>query len=428
MTTQLQLARAGEITSQMREVARAEALEPERIRDGVARGTIVIPRNRRRTFYAVGVGEGMFTKVNANIGTSRSHANIDEERAKLDACVQAGAHAVMDLSTGGDLPAIRRAILDASPVMVGTVPIYAVASRLEGEILGMTAQMLLDEIELQCDQGVDFITVHCGITQSALERLRESRRLLGIVSRGGSLMARWMGHHEQENPLFTHFDHLISICAEYDVTLSLGDGLRPGAIADASDAAQLEELATLGQLGRRARERGVQVMIEGPGHMPLDQVAGHVQLQKRLCDSAPFYVLGPLPTDTGAGHDHVVAAIGGAVAAMHGADFLCYVTSAEHLRLPTIEETREGVIATRLAAHAGDVVKLGERAMERDRAVSRARAALDWEAMYADLLDPALARHKRTDSEDAERDVCSMCGDLCAIRTYARFEGVETSR
>jgi phosphomethylpyrimidine synthase len=237
-----------------------------------------------------------------------------------------------------------------------------------------------------------------------------------------------MGHHEQENPLFTHFDHLISICAEYDVTLSLGDGLRPGAIADASDAAQLEELATLGQLGRRARERGVQVMIEGPGHMPLDQVAGHVQLQKRLCDGAPFYVLGPLPTDTGAGHDHVVAAIGGAVAAMHGADFLCYVTSAEHLRLPTIEETREGVIATRLAAHAGDVVKLGERAMERDRAVSRARAALDWEAMYADLLDPALARHKRTDSEDAERDVCSMCGDLCAIRTYARFEGVETSR
>jgi phosphomethylpyrimidine synthase len=424
MATQLTEAREGRTTEQLRQVAAAEGVDPEQIRTAVAHGRVVIAFNKGRHFDAVGVGGGLTTKVNANIGTSPSHCDLDEERAKLRVCVEAGAHSVMDLSTGGDLREVRQAILDASPVMVGTVPVYALAAELErrGQSAPeMTVDALFDEIETQCRQGVDFITVHCGVTWSALERLRESPRVLGMVSRGGSLMARWMGHHDRENPLFDQYDRLLDLCAEHDVALSLGDGLRPGAIADASDPAQTEELTTLGRLAARARQKGVQAMIEGPGHMPLDQIAGHVQLQKRLCDDAPFYVLGPLTTDIGAGYDHIAAAIGGAVAAMSGADFLCYVTAAEHLRLPTVEEVREGVVATRLAAHSGDIVKLGARASERDRALSAARRRLDWEGMFSHLLDPVMARHKREHSEDAERDVCTMCGDLCAIKTFEQF-------
>jgi phosphomethylpyrimidine synthase len=405
-------------------VARAEDLEPEEVRRAVAEGRIVIPQNRRRQFPPLGIGRGLSTKVNANIGTSPSHANLDEELVKLDVCVKAGAHSLMDLSTGGDLRAIRRAIIADAPLMVGTVPLYGLASRLERQgqgFVGMEPDALFDEIEGHCADGVDFITVHCGVTQAALGHLEQCPRLLGIVSRGGSLLARWMGYHGRENPLFQQYDRLLDICADHDVTLSLGDGLRPGALLDSSDAAQIHELTTLGQLASRARRRGVQVMVEGPGHVPLDQIAGHVQLQKRLCDDAPFYVLGPLPTDIGAGYDHITSAIGGALAAMHGADFLCYVTAAEHLRLPTIDEVREGVVAARLAAHCGDVVKLGPRAHRRDQAVSKARRRLDWEAMLDQVLDPVMARHKRRHSEDAQREVCSMCGELCAIQTYQKY-------
>lgn len=422
--TQLTEAQAGRTTPQMLEVAAAEGLPAEQIRDGVASGSIVIPFNRHRRFSARGIGAGLFTKVNSNIGSSLSHHDLDEELGKLKVSVDAGADSVMDLSTGGDLRRIRRAIIDASPVMVGTVPIYAVAAELQergADILDMTADMLFAEIEAQCEEGVDFVTVHCGVTRAALERLAACPRVGGMVSRGGSLLARWMGHHGRENPLFEKYDRLLELCAAHDVTLSLGDGLRPGSILDASDGAQLDELVTLGELTRRARERGVQAMIEGPGHVPLDQVAANVQLEKVLCDGAPFYVLGPLTTDIAAGYDHIAAAIGGAVAAMHGADFLCYVTAAEHLRLPTIEEVREGVVATRLAAHSGDIVKLGERALRRDRAVSEARRKLDWDGMFEHMLDPVMARHKRQHSEDADRDVCTMCGDLCAIKTFEKF-------
>jgi phosphomethylpyrimidine synthase len=422
--TLLQRARDGIITPAISAVARAEELDPETVRRGVAEGRLVIPQNRRRQFPPVGIGAGLSTKVNANIGTSPSHGNLDEELGKLDVCVKAGAHSLMDLSTGGDLVVIRRAIIAEAPLMVGTVPLYGLASRLEGQgqgILAMEPEALFDEIGRHCADGVDFITVHCGVTQAALGQLEQCPRLLGIVSRGGSLLARWMGYHGRENPLFQQFERLLEICAAHDVTLSLGDGLRPGALLDSSDAAQIHELTTLGQLATRARRRGVQVMVEGPGHVPLDQIAGHVQLQKRLCDGAPFYVLGPLPTDIGAGYDHITSAIGGALAAMHGADFLCYVTAAEHLRLPTIDEVREGVIAARLAAHCGDLVKLGQRAQGRDRAVSAARRRLDWQGMFDNLLDPVMARHKRGQSEDADRDVCSMCGELCAIRTFQKF-------
>jgi phosphomethylpyrimidine synthase len=423
--TQLIDAREGRITPQMHEVAAAEELPEETIRAEVAAGRVVIPSNRRRSFRAVGIGRGLTTKVNANLGTSLSHHDIGEEIEKLRVAVDAGADAVMDLSTGGDLSAIRRAILEASPVMVGTVPIYGAAARLAAAGKGvaeMDADALFDEIETQCAQGVDFITVHCGVTRAVLARLAESPRVLGIVSRGGALLARWIGARGRENPLYEQYDRLLAIARAHDVTLSLGDGLRPGSVVDAHDAAQMEELATLGVLVRRAREAGVQTMIEGPGHVPLDQVEATVKLQKRLCGDAPFYVLGPLVTDAAAGHDHVAAAIGGAIAAAAGADFLCYVTSAEHLRLPTLAEVRDGVAAARVAAHAGDLVKIGDRALARDRAMSVARRNLDWDAMFSLGLDPVTARHKRLHSEDAAREVCTMCGDLCAVRAFDEYE------
>ena len=426
--TQLSQAREGNITLQMKQVAEAEGLEPERIRRGVAAGRIVIPYNDRRSFNAVGVGEGLSTKVNANIGTSLSHYDLEEELEKLKVTVNAGADAVMDLSTGGDLTEVREKILAQSPIMVGTVPIYAAAAVLQVAGRGiedLTADLLFEEIEKQCEQGVDFITVHCGVTRQALARLAQRPRTMGIVSRGGSLLARWIGANNRENPLYEQYDRLLELCLRHDVTLSLGDGLRPGSILDATDAAQLDELATLGELGARARAAGVQAMIEGPGHVPLDQVEANIRLQKRLCDHAPFYVLGPLTTDIAAGYDHVAAAIGGALAAAAGADFLCYVTSAEHLRLPTLAEVREGIMATRVAAHSGDIVKLGERALVRDRAMSEARRKLDWEGMYRAALDPALARHKRSHSEDSDREVCTMCGDLCAIKSFDKYEQKE---
>lgn len=416
--TQLSQALAGVITQEMREVARQENIDPDVLRLKIAAGRLVIPKNKNREFLIRGIGEGLTTKVNANIGTSLEHYDIDEEITKLKVAIASGADSVMDLSTGGDLDAIRKAILEESCVMVGTVPIYGAAARLlqqEKQIVQMKVDGLFDEIEQQCRQGIDYITVHCGVTRRSLEILENAPRVCGMVSRGGSILALWMKHHRKENPLYEYYDRLLDIAFEYDVTLSLGDGLRPGALADAGDRAQVEELVILGELAKRARNRGVQVMIEGPGHVPLQDVKSHVQMEKSTCDGAPFYVLGPLTTDIAPGYDHITSAIGGAVAAGAGADFLCYVTPAEHLRLPTVSEVREGVYAARIAAHSGDIAKGICGAAQRDRQMSQYRRALDWEGMYKTALDPDLARSKRRASEAYDQVICTMCGKLCSI-------------
>jgi len=421
--TQLEAARQGRITDEMRQVAEYEGLAAEDIRDEVARGAVVIPKNIHRTFSTRGIGRGLTTKVNANIGTSPSHFNLDEELEKLDTAVAAGADAVMDLSTGGDLDRTLRTILDRSPVMIGTVPIYkSVSKRLAAgqQAVDLTVDDIFGEIEAQGKAGVDFITVHCGITRHSLRVLKDCGRLMGMVSRGGSLMAEWIGRHGKENPLYAEYDRLLEISRAYDITLSLGDGLRPGSIFDAEDRAQLTELILLGELAERARRAGVQVMIEGPGHVPLSKIAADMKAQKRICGDAPYYVLGPLPTDIAAGHDHIAAAIGGAIAAANGADFLCYVTPAEHLALPNVAEVREGVIASKIAAHIGDLEKGVATAWERDRQMSAARNRFDWTTMFAQALDPEKARAMRNRSEDKDRDVCTMCGDFCALKTYQR--------
>jgi phosphomethylpyrimidine synthase len=374
-------------------------------------------------FYLT-ITQGLKTKVNTNIGTSPSHCNLKEELAKLDTAVAAGADAVMDLSTGGNLDRILQTILEHSPVMVGTVPIYKVVSKLAAEnkaAVEMTADDLMGEIEMQAVAGVDFITVHCGITQQSLKVLKGCDRIMGMVSRGGTFMAEWIVAHKEENPLYAHYDRLLEICRQHDVTLSLGDGLRPGAIHDAEDRAQISEMLILGELARRARNAGVQVMIEGPGHVPLGCITGDVQLQKRLCDNAPYYVLGPLPTDIAPGYDHLVGAIGGAIASASGADFLCYLTPAEHLHLPTVQDVHDGVMATRIAAHIGDLGKRLPGASDWDRTMSLARRKFDWDTMYRQAIDPELARRRRMQTEDHHRDVCTMCGDLCAIKTFDRI-------
>ncbi|MEJ2331090.1 MAG: phosphomethylpyrimidine synthase ThiC, partial [Gammaproteobacteria bacterium] len=375
----------------------------------------VIPKNRNRNCQACGIGKGLKTKVNANIGTSPSHCDLKEELTKLDTAVAAGADAMMDLSTGGNLDTILQTILKHSPVIVGTVPVYKVVSKLMAQnkaAVEMTSDDLMEEIEIQAKAGVDFITVHCGITQQSLSVLKNCDRIMGMVSRGGTFMAEWIIANKKENPLYAQYDRLLEICRQYDVTLSLGDGLRPGAIHDAEDRAQISEMLILGELARRARNAGVQVMIEGPGHVPLGYIARDVQLQKRLCDNAPYYVLGPLPTDIAPGYDHLVGAVGGAIAAASGADFLCYLTPAEHLHLPTIQDVHDGVIATRIAAHIGDLEKGLPGASEWDRTMSLARRKFDWDTMYSQAIDPQLARKRRMQTEDHHRDVCTMCGDL----------------
>lgn len=421
--TQLEQAKNGTITDAMRQVAADEHRDPEDIRRRVAEGAVVIPQNIHHEFPARGVGAGLTTKVNANIGTSPSHFDLDEELKKLDVAVAAGADAVMDLSTGGDMDRILRAIIAHSPVMIGTVPIYKTVSRVMAEkrpCAAVTEDEIFEEIEHQAEIGVDFVTVHCGITRQSIAALKESRRLMGIVSRGGSLMAEWIVKNKAENPLYANYDRLLDIARNHDVTLSLGDGLRPGTIFDAEDGAQVTELIILGQLAKRARAAGVQVMIEGPGHVPLSRIAGDMKLQKRLCGGAPYYVLGPLPTDIAAGYDHITAAIGGAIAASAGADFLCYVTPAEHLALPTIDDVREGVIASKIAAHIGDLEKNIAASWDRDRKMSEARGRFDWKTMFAVCIDPEKAKAVRLKSEDRDRDVCTMCGDMCALKTHAR--------
>ena len=429
--TQLEIAAKGNISPQMESVARVEGLDVGFIRQGVAKGTVVIPANiRHSNLVPCGVGQGLSTKVNANIGTSSDFGDVDTELAKLRVALNAGADTVMDLSTGGDISAIRRAILGASVRPIGTVPVYQAgiqAIEKHGAIVKMTADDIFGAIEDNARDGVDFITVHCGVTQSAIARLKQQGRVTDVVSRGGAFMVGWMLHNDCENPLYEQYDRLLDIAREYDVTLSLGDGMRPGSLADATDRTQVEELLTLGELVQRAQEAGVQVMVEGPGHIPLDQIETNVRLQKAICKGAPFYVLGPLVTDIAAGYDHVTSAIGGAMAAMHGADFLCYVTPSEHLAIPDIDDVREGVIVCRIAAHAADIAKGVPGAVERDRQMSLARKKLDWEGQAKLALDPE--KFKRVHQlRSSKGSACSMCGQYCAMDLVGQYLGVDATR
>jgi phosphomethylpyrimidine synthase len=404
----------------MERVARKENIDPEILRSSIAEGTVVIPSNiNHKHLDPVGIGKGLTIKVNANIGTSRDQADVADELSKLSAAIDSKADAVMDLSTGGDITKIRRAILQDLKLPIGTVPIYqAVVETVRdlGGVIHLTPDLLFGAVELQAEDGVDFMTIHCGVTLDALERLRFQGRSTDIVSRGGAFLATWMLSNQKENPFYEDYDRLLSIARKYDVTLSLGDGLRPGSLADATDRAQIHELMTLGELTQRAWDAGVQVMIEGPGHIPLHEVEANVVLQKRLCQGAPFYVLGPLVTDIASGYDHIACAIGGAVAGMAGADFLCYVTPAEHLKLPSVEDVREGVIASRIAAHAADIARGRTGAIEWDNAMSKARKALDWKKQIALSIDPSKAKAYRDSSKPSSDDVCTMCGEFCAIK------------
>lgn len=425
MTTQMQAARAGKITEAMKEVAAQERQSPETIRERVAKGTVAICANPNHTgVKPAGVGEGLRVKVNANIGTSSDFPDLVPELEKLKEAVRCGADAVMDLSTGDNIGASRRAIIGQSPVMVGTVPIYeatVTAMKERGAVVDMKAEDLLRAIEEQAKDGADFMTLHCGLTREATARLHRQGRVMDVVSRGGSFITGWMLHNEKENPLYENYDTILDICEKYDVTISLGDGLRPGCLADATDRAQIAELMTLGELVDRAWARGVQVMVEGPGHVPFDQIAANMKLEKQLCHGAPFYVLGPLVTDIAPGYDHITSAIGGTMAAVHGADFLCYVTPAEHLALPTLQDVHDGVIASRIAAHAADIVKGVPGAAEWDLSMARARKALDWEAQMDLAIDPETARAKRAWREAADTDACSMCGNYCAVKIVNQY-------
>lgn len=423
--TQVESARKGVLTPEMQEVARQEGLASELIQERVAQGTVVIPANLgKKKTRPVGIGQGLTIKVNANIGTSSDQVDLDQELEKLKICVEAKADSVMDLSTGGDLKEILRTLIAHSPLPVGTVPIYqAVVETVKekGGIIHLTGDKIFEVIESQAQAGVDFITVHCGVTLNSLERLRQQGRITDIVSRGGAFLATWMVYHGKENPLFEQYDRLIALALKYDLTLSLGDGLRPGCLADATDRAQVQELIHLGELREQALRAGVQVMIEGPGHVPLNQIEANILLQKQLCQGAPFYVLGPLVTDIAAGYDHIACAIGGALAGMAGADFLCYVTPSEHLKLPTPEDVREGIIASRIAAHAADLARGQAKAWEQDRQMAMARKALNWEKMISLCLDPEKARRVRAESPPMESEVCTMCGEFCAMKMVGDF-------
>jgi phosphomethylpyrimidine synthase len=423
--TQRIKAQKGIVTEEMKRVAREEEISPKGLRDKIASGRIIIPANRKhKGVKPVGIGESLRIKVNTNLGSSMDHIDLEEELEKLRVSIQAGTDTVMDLSTGGDIDAIRKEIIRHCSVPLGTVPIYEAAIetvKKRKALAKMRVEDLFEVIERQAEEGVDFMTVHCGVTRSSVERLRRDRRIMGVVSRGGSFLVEWMIYNGQENPLFSHFDRLLKIAKKFDVTLSLGDGLRPGCLADATDRPQVEETIILGELTERAWAEGVQVMIEGPGHVPLDQIEANVLLEKRLCKGAPFYVLGPLVTDISPGYDHITCAIGGAIAGKAGADFLCYVTPSEHLKLPSPEDVREGVIATRIAAHAADIARGNQKAFQRDLRMSEARKNFDWKKQIELSLDPEKARRYHEEGKSREADVCTMCGEFCAIKRVKDF-------
>ena len=424
--TQLEYARQGKITEAMEKTAASEGISAETIRQGIAEGTIVITQNvKHRTISPLAIGKGLRTKINANVGTSKDHTNVEEELAKVRAAIEAGADTIMDLSTGPAIGETRKTVIQASTVPVGTVPIYQAAVEMPEKknrpMVEMTADDLFEVIERHGEDGVDFITVHCGVTLRSVETIKKEGRLMGVVSRGGAILVEWMNYNKKENPLFESYDRLLEIAKAYDMTLSLGDGLRPGCLADATDRGQIQELLLLGELTERAWAKGVQVMIEGPGHVPLQQIEANVLLQKRICHGAPFYVLGPLVTDIAPGYDHITGAIGGAIAAWAGADFLCYVTPSEHLRLPTVEDVREGVIASKIAGHAADIARGLKGAMDQDACMARARKALNWPEQIRLAVDPERARKLRESRMPKESDVCTMCGELCAIKKVANL-------
>jgi len=418
--TQLEMARKNKISEEMEICAEYEGVDPEFIRKGVEDGNIVVIRNKKhKSISPLAIGKGLKTKVNANIGTSKDRTDIDLELKKVRVSVSAGADTIMDLSTGGDIKAIRKAIIKESSLVIGTVPIYQAAVQMlnsKKAIVEMTAEDMFRVIEENGEDGVDFITVHCGITKKSIGCLEIGGRHLGIVSRGGSFLANWIRCNKRENPLYEQYDKLLELAGHYDMVLSLGDGLRPGCIADATDRAQVEELITLGELTKRARDQGVQVMIEGPGHVPIREIKANVELEKSLCQGAPFYVLGPIPTDIAPGYDHITAAIGGAIAGSAGADFLCYVTPAEHLRLPTIEDVKEGIIASKIAAHIADIAKGVPGAIEKDLLMSKYRDEFNWEGQVNISIDPEKVRTCLETSESAGKEGCTMCGEFCAIK------------
>jgi len=419
--TQLEYAKKGKTTSEMVQISRDESVTADFIRKGVANGFIVIPKNIKRDISRLcGIGKGLKTKINANIGTSKDSSNIASELKKLDASVKLGADTIMDLSTGPRVEETRRQILAKSKVPVGTVPIYEMVInglKDRGSIAGITVDDMFNCLEKQAQEGVDFFTIHSGVTKKALFILKENPRLLDIVSRGGAFLAEWILTNKRENPFYEYFDRVVDIARRYDVTLSLGDGLRPGSIADATDKPQITELVTLGELQKKALKSGVQVMIEGPGHVPINQIEANVLLEKSLCNGAPFYVLGPLVTDIAPGYDHITAAIGGAIAASAGADFLCYVTPSEHVRLPTLEDVKEGIVASKIAAHAADIAKNIRGAIDRDIVMSRARSKRDWKKQFELAIDKVRPTEYRKASMPNQKDVCTMCGEYCSIRT-----------
>jgi len=422
--TQLEKAREGILSEEMKICAAEEGVEAEFIRQGLVDGNIVICRNvNHQKIKPLAIGLGLRTKVNANIGTSKDNNDLAAELEKLKMATDVGADAVMDLSTGGDLAQIRKTVMEKATVAIGTVPIYQAAVKILGEkkaIAEMSSEDIFAVIEENGRDGVDFITVHCGVNRESVAAVETQGRVLGIVSRGGSMTANWMHCNNRENPLYEEYDRLLAIAHRYDMVLSLGDGLRPGAIHDATDRGQLQELIILGQLAARAREAGVQVMIEGPGHVPITEVEANIKLQKKICQGAPFYVLGPLPTDIAPGYDHITSAIGGAIAGAAGADFLCYVTPAEHLRLPTLVDVRDGVIAARIAAHIADIAKGVKGAKERDRKMSECRKNFDWQGQVDLSIDPERTVALLEKSKSAQDEGCTMCGEFCAIKLGQR--------
>jgi phosphomethylpyrimidine synthase len=431
MATQMELAKRGVQTDEMKAVATSDGVSTEFVMRGVAGGRIVITKNvvREEGLKPLGIGEGLLIKVNANIGTSKEVCDVEKELEKSRIAVAAGADTLMDLSTGGDIDAIRRRILKEVSAPLGTVPIYQAAIEAQarhGAIVNMTEDDIFNVVERHAKDGVDFMTVHCGVTRESVERIIRQKRLLGIVSRGGTFLTAWILHNKLENPLYANYDYLLEIAKEYDVTLSLGDGLRPGCVHDATDVAQIQELLIIGELVERARKAGVQTMVEGPGHVPLDQIEANVKLEKSICRGAPFYVLGPLVTDVAPGYDHIVSAIGGAVAAMSGADFLCYVTPAEHIALPDVEDVREGVLIARIAAHAADLTRRKDLAYKWDYNISKARSDLDWETQARLSINPEkFNRIRRERAPKQITEVCTMCGEFCAIRLLKEYVHAE---
>lgn len=427
LVTQIDFARAGQITPQMKEVAEREHRDPEYIRERVADGRIAIPANIvhiKKGMRAFGVGEGLSTKVNVNLGISGDKADAAEEWKKVKIAEDFGADAIMDLSNSGKTRQFRQQLIDETPLMVGTVPMYDAIGYMEKPLVKLTKDDLLEVVRAHAEDGVDFMTIHCGINKSVIKTFKETGRLMNIVSRGGSLLFGWMEVTGNENPFYEFYDEVLEICHEYDVTISLGDSCRPGCLYDSNDATETAEMIELGKLCKRAWAAGVQVMVEGPGHMALDEIAANMKLQKRLCHNAPFYVLGPLVTDIGVGYDHITAAIGGAISASSGADFLCYVTPAEHLCLPNAQDVLDGLMATKIAAHAADIAKKVPHARDMDDKMGQARRKLDWEAMWKCALDPVTGKKRYEESPAATEGTCTMCGKMCAVRTVNKvFEG-----